>query len=273
MPPATVAGLTVGSPDSRMALIAGPCVAESEALCMEVARHAAAVCERVGMPYVFKASFDKANRTSASGFRGPGMAEGLRILGAVKDALGVPICTDIHEPRQADQAATVADVLQIPAFLARQTDLLLAAAATGRCVNVKKGQFMAPWDMCHVVDKLESAGCRNILLTERGVSFGYNTLVVDLCALPIMRSLGYPVCMDATHAVQQPSAAGGKSGGRREHVAGLARAAAAMGIDALFLEIHPDPSAGLSDSATMLPMRELEPLLQKVVAIDALCRA
>jgi 2-dehydro-3-deoxyphosphooctonate aldolase (KDO 8-P synthase) len=201
------------------------------------------------------------------------METGLNILAAIRAEFDIPVLTDIHEPWQAKPVAEVADVLQIPAFLCRQTDLLLAAAETGRCVNVKKGQFLAPWDMANVVQKIVQAGNRNVIQTERGVSFGYNTLVVDMCSLPQMRANGFPVCFDATHSVQQPGGAGKQSGGRREFIPALARAAAAVGIDALFLEVHPEPEKGLSDSATMLRLAELSPLLEEVVAIDRLLRA
>lgn len=248
-------------------------MAESLELCLNVAEELKRTCARLSLGYVFKASFDKANRTSIHSFRGPGLAEGIAWLSEVKRLQGVPICTDIHEPSQAEAAAEVVDMLQIPAFLCRQTDLVVAAARTGRCVNVKKGQFMAPWDMRHVVDKILSTGNENVLLTERGVTFGYNTLVVDFTALPEMRSLGFPVCLDATHAVQRPGAADGASGGNRQFVPHLARAGAAVGLDALFLEVHPDPERALSDSASMLPLAEAEPLLEQVARIDALVRA
>jgi 2-dehydro-3-deoxyphosphooctonate aldolase (KDO 8-P synthase) len=265
---AQVGGFCIGDSRHRPVVIAGPCAAESLDLCREVARIASAVCASLRMPYVFKASFDKANRTSGTSYRGPGMKVGLEWLAAVKAEFGVPVLTDIHETHQAAPVAEVADIVQIPAFLCRQTDLLVAAARTGRCVNVKKGQFMAPADMAHAVAKIEGEGNRSILLTERGVSFGYHTLVVDMCSLPQMRALGYPVCFDGTHSVQQPSAAGGRSGGMREYVPHLVRAATAVGLDALFLEVHPDPPKGLSDPATMWPLAELEGLLREVAALD-----
>jgi 2-dehydro-3-deoxyphosphooctonate aldolase (KDO 8-P synthase) len=201
------------------------------------------------------------------------MEAGLEVLAAIRKEFNVPVLTDIHESWQAKPVAEVADVLQIPAFLCRQTDLLLAAAETGRCINVKKGQFLAPWDMANVVQKITETGHHNLLLTERGVSFGYNTLVVDMCSLPQMRDLGYPVCFDATHSVQQPGGAGTQSGGRREFIPYLARAAAAVGIDALFMEVHPEPEKGLSDTATMFRLAELEPLLQQIHALDKIVRA
>jgi 2-dehydro-3-deoxyphosphooctonate aldolase (KDO 8-P synthase) len=265
MTPVRIARHTIG--EGTFALIAGPCVIESESLCLHVAREVQAICTRLGIPYIFKASFDKANRTSLRSFRGPGLEEGLRVLAEVKRQTGLPLTTDIHEPWQAERVAAVVDLLQIPAFLCRQTDLLVAAARTGKPVNVKKGQFMAPWDMRHVVEKLRESGASGILLTERGVSFGYNTLVVDFTSLPQMRALGVPVVFDATHSVQLPGGAGARSGGRREFIPHLVRAAVAVGIDALFMEVHPDPDNGLSDPATMFPLSELEALLKQVIAI------
>lgn len=263
----------IGDTRSRPVVIAGPCVAESLDLCREVARVASQVCASLQMPYVFKASFDKANRTSGTSFRGPGLERGLEWLATIKREFSVPVLTDIHEVHQAAPVGEVADIVQIPAFLCRQTDLLVAAARTGRCVNIKKGQFMAPSDMAHAAAKVAAEGNGSIVLTERGVSFGYHTLVVDMCSLPQMRALGYPVCFDGTHSVQQPSAAGGLSGGRREFVPYLVRAATAVGIDALFLEVHPDPERGLSDPATMWPLSELESLLRQVAALDDVVKA
>ena len=250
-------------------LIGGPCVVESEEFTVRMAEEIARVCERLQVSFVFKSSFDKANRTSINSFRGSSMEEGLRILRRVKERVGVPVLTDVHESYQAEPVAEVADVLQIPAFLCRQTDLLTAAARTGRCVNVKKGQFAAPWEMRHVVAKLEAGGARNILLTERGSSFGYNTLVVDFRSLPQMRALGYPVVFDATHSVQMPGGAGDKSGGQREFVPFLARAAAAVGCDAVFMEIHEDPDNAPSDGPNMLPLAQLEATLTEVLAVRA----
>ncbi len=263
--PVHVANCTIGA--GGLTLIAGPCVIESEPLCLQVAREVKAICKRLGIAYIFKASFDKANRTSLHSFRGPGIEEGLRVLATVKQEAGVPVTTDIHEPWQAERAAEVVDLLQVPAFLCRQTDLLVAAARTGKPVNVKKGQFMAPWDMRHVVEKLRESGAAGVMLTERGVSFGYNTLVVDFTSLPQMRALGVPVVFDATHSVQLPGGAGSRSGGRREFIPHLVRAAVAVGIDALFMEVHPEPDKGLSDPATMFPLGELEGLLEQAVAI------
>jgi 2-dehydro-3-deoxyphosphooctonate aldolase (KDO 8-P synthase) len=250
-------------------LIGGPCVVESEEFTVRMAEEIARACERLKISFVFKSSFDKANRTSINSFRGSAMEEGLRILRRVKERVGVPVLTDIHESYQAEPVAEVADVLQIPAFLCRQTDLLTAAARTGRCVNVKKGQFVAPWEMRHVVAKLEAGGARNILLTERGSSFGYNTLVVDFRSLPQMRALGRPVVFDATHSVQMPGGAGDRSGGQREFVPYLARAAAAVGCDALFMEIHEDPDRAPSDGPNMLPLAQLEGVLGEVLAVRA----
>jgi 2-dehydro-3-deoxyphosphooctonate aldolase (KDO 8-P synthase) len=251
----------------RLFLIGGPCMIESRELCLRVAEEVAAVCARLDVGYIFKASFDKANRTSGAGTRGPGMDEGLAILREVKETFDVPVLTDIHESYQAAPVAEVCDVLQIPAFLSRQTDLLLAAAATGAVVNVKKGQFLSPWDMKNVVSKLEAAGNRNILLTERGASFGYNNLVVDYRGLPVMRGFGFPVVFDATHSAQLPGGAGTASGGMREHIPALTRAAMAVGVDGLFMEVHPDPEHALSDAATQWPLDRLEEILRSALRI------
>jgi 2-dehydro-3-deoxyphosphooctonate aldolase (KDO 8-P synthase) len=256
-----------------LVLLGGPCVIESEDFTLRMADRIATICAKLGVPYVFKASFDKANRTSASAFRGQTIERGLEILAKVKREVGVPIVTDIHEREQAAMAAEVCDVLQIPAFLCRQTDLLLAAAATGKAINVKKGQFLAPWDMKQVVKKLEAGGAKNILLTERGTSFGYNTLVVDYRALPQMRELGYPVVMDATHSVQMPGGKGDSTGGQRQFVPHMARAAVAVGVDALFMEIHENPDAAPSDGPNMIPLAQLEPVLRQLLAIRAAVEA
>ncbi len=250
-----------------LALIGGPCVIESESSTLKMAEEIRKVCDRLGVPFIFKSSFDKANRTSIHSFRGQPIERGLSILQRVKDEIGVPVLTDIHLPQQAAIAAEVVDILQIPAFLCRQTDLLLAAAATGKTVNVKKGQFLAPWDMKNVVTKLEESGHHKIMLTERGTSFGYNTLVVDFRSLPQMRALGYPVVFDATHSVQMPGGQGNKSGGQREFVPYLARAAAAIGIDALFMEIHEDPDNALSDGPNMIPLAKLETVLRPIINV------
>jgi 2-dehydro-3-deoxyphosphooctonate aldolase (KDO 8-P synthase) len=264
----TTGDVAIGN--GRLALIGGPCVAESLDLCREVAAAAQRITRALGIGYIFKASFDKANRTSGASFRGHGLEKGLEILNAVKLEYNVPVLTDVHESWQCQPVAEVCDVLQIPAFLSRQTDLILAACEIGRAINIKKGQFLAPWDMKNVVQKVEATGNRNLLLTERGVSFGYNTLVVDMTALPQMRALGYPVVFDGTHSVQRPGGAGTASGGMREFIPHLTRAAVAAGIDALFLEIHPEPEKGLSDAATMLPLAELPALLEQVVALHSI---
>ena len=252
-----------------LTLIGGPCVIESEDFTLTMAAEIRKVCDRLGVPLIFKSSFDKANRTSINSFRGQTLEKGLEVLQKVKEKVGVPVLTDIHESYQAATVAQVADVLQIPAFLCRQTDLLLAAAATGRAINVKKGQFLAPWDLKNVVRKLETAGAKNILLTERGTSFGYNTLVVDFRSLPQMRELGYPVVFDATHSVQMPGGQGEKSGGQRQFVPYLARAATAVGIDALFMEIHENPEIALSDGPNMIPLVKLEAVLKQVLSVRA----
>ena len=250
-----------------LSVIAGPCVLENYDLASQIAETVKSICAELNFGYVFKASFDKANRTSFQSYRGMGIDEGLRLLERVGSAVGVSLTTVIHLPEQAKPAAEVCQLLQIPAFLARQTDLLIAAAKTGRAVNVKKGQFMAPADMRHVVKKLESAGCHDILLTERGTFFGYGRLVNDFCALPQMRALGVPVVFDATHSVQQPSAADGTTGGNRAMVAPLARAAVAIGCDAIFLETHPNPDRSPSDGPNMIPLDEIRGLLSQLKTI------
>ena len=255
-----------------IALIAGPCVMESREQCMEIATFARDTAAKLGIPYIFKASFDKANRTSVSSYRGFGLEKGLELLAYIRSELGVPVLTDVHEVVQVASAASVVDILQVPAFLCRQTDLLVAAAKTGKPVNVKKGQFLAPWDMKNVVDKVKSTGNENLLLTERGCSFGYNTLVVDMCSLPIMRSFGYPVVFDATHSVQRPGGQGNASGGAREFIPHLVRAATAVGIDALFIETHPEPEKALSDAASMLKLADLPELLESMKAIEQAIR-
>lgn len=264
----SVGNVTIG--DGRLTLIGGPCLAESLDLCLVVGSKLQEICGRLGLGYIFKASFDKANRTSGSSTRGSGPEEGLAILAGVKDKLGVPVTSDIHEPSQAAQAAEIVDLLQIPAFLCRQTDLLVSAAKTGKPVNVKKGQFLAPWDAQNIVEKLRSSGANGIILTERGTSFGYNTLVVDMPGLEIMRSFGVPVCFDATHSAQRPGGAGTSTGGNRDSIPALARAAVAVGIDALFLEVHPDPCNALSDAATQWPLDRAEELLEQVKALKSL---
>lgn len=248
-------------------LIAGPCVIESEEMVLSIAGQMKEITERLGIPYTFKASFDKANRTSLSSFRGPGLEEGLRILKKVKDVYGLPVCTDIHEAWQAAPVAEVADILQIPAFLCRQTDLLVAAAKTGRCVNIKKAQFLAPWDMKNCVEKVRQSGNDNVMLCERGTSFGYNTLVVDMTGLRVMKESGVPVIFDATHSVQKPGGNGTSTGGNREYVEYLAKAAIAVGVDGLFMETHPDPDAAKSDGPNMVPLGEMEALLKKLIRV------
>src|SRR5918993_1245665 len=250
------------SPDpSRLFVIAGPCVIESADLCLTIARHVKGVCDRLGLTYVFKASFDKANRSSNASFRGPGITDGLAILDRVKRELGVPVLTDVHEPAQVPVAAAVVDVLQVPAFLARQTDLLVACGKTTCTVNIKKGQFMSPQEMGNAVAKVKHAGNYRIILTERGTFFGYNRLVNDFTALPIMKSFEVPVCFDITHSTQQPAGLGNQSGGNPQFSPMLARAAVAAGVDGLFLECHPDPKNAKSDAATMLDLKDVEPLL------------
>ncbi len=248
-------------------LIAGPCVIESEAHALKMADAISVIAIRLNIPYIFKASYDKANRSSANSFRGLGMAEGLRVLQKIKAEIGVPVLTDIHESAQVATVAEVADVLQIPAFLCRQTDLLVAAAQSGRIVNVKKGQFLAPWEMSNVVKKIEAAGSTEIMLTERGSSFGYNNLVVDMRSLPIMRGFGYPVVYDATHSLQLPGGLGKATGGMAELIPNLARAAVACGLDGLFMEVHDNPAAALSDATTQFPLEKLEELLGKLLRI------
>ena len=256
----------------QLFLIAGPCVIESEAHARRMAEAIQRIAADLGIPYIFKASYDKANRTSVKSFRGPGLIEGTRILARVAKDTGLPVLTDVHEPADCAVAAEAVDVLQIPAFLCRQTDLLVAAGKTGRAINIKKGQFVAPWDMTHPVEKVRSTGNERIFLTERGASFGYNTLVVDYRSLPIMRNLA-PVVFDATHSVQQPSAANGVSGGQPEFIPLLARAAVAAGIDGLFLEVHDDPANAKSDGANALDLKLLKPLLEKLLAIHRAANA
>ncbi len=251
------------------ALIAGPCVIESRDLCREIAGRVKEICDALEIAYIFKASFDKANRTSGASFRGMGMEAGLEVLAGIRDEFGVPVLTDVHDPGHCAVVAEAVDVLQIPAFLSRQTDLLQAAGETGKAVNIKKGQFLAPWDMTNAVRKIADTGNKRILVCERGVSFGYNTLVVDFRSLPILaQTTDCPVVFDATHSVQQPGGQGTSSGGQREFIPHLSRAAVAVGIDALFLETHPDPARALSDAATMLALDDLPALLRTLKAIE-----
>ena len=251
----------------KFMLIAGPCVIESEENVMLIAEKIKGIAERLDLDYYFKASFDKANRTSITSYRGPGIDEGLRILKKVKDTYGLKIVTDIHEPWQADRVKDVVDIIQIPAFLCRQTDLLVAAAKTGKLINVKKAQFLAPWDMKNVVKKIEDSGNKNIMLCERGTSFGYNTLVVDMTGIQEMKKFGYPVVMDATHSVQKPGGKGNATGGNRENVEPLAKAAIAAGADALFFEVHPNPDEALSDGPNMVPLDQFEDMLKRIIKV------
>ena len=258
--------------NSRITLFAGPCVIESEDLVMEVAGRMKEITEKLGINYVFKSSFDKANRTSIHGFRGPGIDKGLEILNRVKEKFDLPIVTDIHEPWQCAVAAKVIDIIQIPAFLCRQTDLLIAAAETGKAVNIKKGQFLAPWDMKNVVTKFEEVGNTNIMLCERGATFGYNNLVVDMRGLLEMRKFGYPIVFDATHSVQIPGGKGSSTDGNREYVYPLMKAAVSIGVDAIFTEVHPDPDNGKSDGPNMLRLDDMEDILTKIPKIDNLVK-
>jgi len=255
-----------------LALIAGPCVLESRAHAIEMASALKDIAARLGIGFVYKTSFDKANRTSASSARGLGLDKALEVFTDLRDTLSVPVLTDVHAPEQCAPVAEVVDILQIPAFLCRQTDLLVAAAKTGRPVNVKKGQFLAPWDMANVVEKITGAGNRNVLVTERGVSFGYNTLISDMRSLPVLAKLGAPVIFDATHSVQQPGGQGTSSGGEREFVPVLARAAVAVGVAGLFIETHQDPDRAPSDGPNMIPLRKMEPLLERLMQFDALAK-
>jgi 2-dehydro-3-deoxyphosphooctonate aldolase (KDO 8-P synthase) len=248
-------------------LLAGPCVIESEDMVLETAKEIKNITDELGIDYYFKASFDKANRTSIHSYRGPGLEEGLRILKKVKDTYGLKIVTDIHEPYQADPVSKVADIIQIPAFLCRQTDLLVAAAKTGKIINVKKAQFLAPWDMKNVIKKIEESGNRNIMLCERGTTFGYNKLVVDMTGILEMKKFGYPVIFDATHSVQKPGGNGNTTGGNREYVEYLAKAAIAVGVDGLFMEVHPDPDNAKSDGPNMVKLSKLKEILEKLIKV------
>ncbi len=255
-----------------LVLIAGPCVIESESHASELAGRLVAIARRIGVPFIFKASYDKANRTAGPSFRGPGLDEGLRVLAGIKSACHVPILTDIHEPSQARKAAEVADVLQIPAFLSRQTDLIVAAAQTGRVVNIKKGQFLAPDDVRHAVAKAVAAGNARVIVTERGTSFGYHNLVVDMRAFPMMRAQGVPVVFDVTHSLQLPGGGDGVTAGQAEYIEPLASAGVAAGLDGVFLEVHDNPSHARSDAQNALPLDRLEPLLRRLIAIDAIAK-
>jgi len=269
--PVQIGPVTVGG-GHPLVLIAGPCVIESEEHALATARAVSEIARQSGVPYIFKASYDKANRTSLSSFRGPGLREGLRVLARVKEAFGVPILTDIHEPAQAAPVAEVAEVLQIPAFLSRQTDLLVAAARTLRAVNIKKGQFLSPHDMRHAIDKVTASGNERVLVTERGSSFGYNNLVVDMRAFPILRALGYPVVFDVTHSLQLPGAGDGVTAGQAEFIEPLAAAGVAAGVDAIFLEVHENPAEAKSDAQNAVQLGRLARLLARLVRIDAIAR-
>ena len=270
MNPVQIGDLAIGS--GTLLLIAGPCVIEGEEHALGLARAIRQIAARVGMPYVFKASYDKANRTSVRSFRGPGLDDGLRVLRRIREEVGVPILTDIHEPSQAEPVAAVAEVLQIPAFLCRQTDLITAAAATGRVVNIKKGQFMAPADMRHVLRKATATGNHQIISTERGVSFGYNNLVVDMRAFPIMRTFGHPVVYDVTHSLQLPGAGDGVTSGQAEFIEPMASAGVAAGVDGVFMEVHERPEDARSDAQNALRLDLLEPLLERLLRIHAIAR-
>jgi 2-dehydro-3-deoxyphosphooctonate aldolase (KDO 8-P synthase) len=270
--PVRLSGMTFGNSEP-LVLIAGPCVIEEAAFTVRLAKKLAGIARARRIPFVFKASYDKANRSSIRSYRGPGLQQGLEVLRRVKEEVGCPVLTDVHWKEDVRDVARVADILQIPAFLSRQTDLLLACAMTGRVVNVKKGQFLAPWDMEHAVRKLESTGSRAILLTERGVSFGYNNLVVDMRSLAVMKQWGYPVIYDATHSVQLPGALNGASGGQREFVVPLARAAVALGVAGLFCEVHPDPDKALSDGPNTLPLAGLPAFLKTMQTLDKVAKS
>jgi 2-dehydro-3-deoxyphosphooctonate aldolase (KDO 8-P synthase) len=269
--PVTIGDIAIGG-GHPLVLLAGPCVIESEAHATDMAGRLVALTRRLGIPFVFKASYDKANRTSGSSFRGPGLVEGLRVLAAIKSRYGVPIVTDVHEPSQARPAAEVADILQIPAFLSRQTDLIAAAAATGRVVNIKKGQFLAPDDVRHAVAKAVSAGNSRVIVTERGTSFGYHNLVVDMRAFPMMRALGVPVIFDVTHSLQLPGGGDGVTAGQAEFIEPLGSAGVACGVDGVFLEVHDNPATAKSDAQNAMHLDHLEPLLRRLMAIDAIVK-
>lgn len=264
----TINNVTIGQ-GHPLALIAGPCVLEGRDMCFRIAEAACKITAALGIPYIFKGSFDKANRTSVTSFRGPGLYEGLEILAAVRKEFGVPVCTDFHEADQAGVVGKVVDLLQVPAFLCRQTDMLLAAAETGKPTTVKKAQFLAPWDMQNVVEKYTSTGNQQLMLAERGATFGYNNLIVDMRALAVLRNFGYPVVFDATHSAQLPGGIGNASGGQREFIPALIRGAVAVGVDALFMEVHPDPDRGLCDATTMWPLSKLSAVLAMAQRIDA----
>ncbi|MEP6783538.1 MAG: 3-deoxy-8-phosphooctulonate synthase [Acidobacteriota bacterium] len=271
MTPVSAGSVTFGS-GHPLAFVLGPCIIESEQHAIDTAIAIKDIAARVGVPVVFKASFDKANRTSLSSFRGPGLVEGLRILAKVKERTGLPILTDIHDASQAEPASRVADILQIPAFLSRQTDLIVAAAMTGRAINIKKGQFLAPKDMRHAIAKVTESGNNKVIVTERGVSFGYNNLVVDPRAFPMLRALGYPVIFDVTHSLQLPGAGDGVTAGLAEYIDPMAQAGVAAGVDGVFMEVHEEPSRAKSDAANALKLDRLEPLLRRLLALDKIVK-
>lgn len=258
--------------NNPVVIIAGPCAIEGEEKCFKLAKKLKEIMQELSLPFIFKASYDKANRSSIYSYRGPGIKEGLRILKMIKKELKIPVLSDIHETNQIEEAAEILDVLQVPAYLCRQTDLIVGMAKTGKVINVKKGQFLAPWDVKNIIEKIRSVNNEKILLTERGVVYGYNNLVVDMCSLPVMRQTGYPVVFDVTHSVQLPGGAGSHSSGRREFIPYLARAAVACGVDALFLEVHENPESALSDAANMVKLDDLKEILFQVKKIDRLVK-
>jgi 2-dehydro-3-deoxyphosphooctonate aldolase (KDO 8-P synthase) len=266
-----IGSVTLGG-QNPMVLIAGPCVIESEDACLEIAGRLKELTRSLGIPLIFKSSYDKANRSSLRSYRGPGLRRGLEVLGRIKREMSIPVLSDVHRFEEVQEAAGVLDVLQVPAFLCRQTDFVAAVAGAGKAVNVKKGQFLAPWDMKNVVEKIESAGNRSILLTERGASFGYNNLVADMRALVILRQMGYPVIYDVTHSLQLPGGLGFSSGGQREYIPPLARAGVAAGVDGLFMEVHPNPSEALCDGPNSQPLKDLRPLLEQLMAVDRIVK-
>jgi 2-dehydro-3-deoxyphosphooctonate aldolase (KDO 8-P synthase) len=267
-----IAGIKFGG-NNPLLIIAGPCVIESRDIVFYAAERLKKICDTVGLPFLFKSSYDKANRTSLSSFRGPGMEKGLKILSDVRTKFGVPVISDVHSVEEVKSASHVLDVLQIPAFLCRQTDLILAASTAGKPVNIKKGQFLSPWDMKNIIDKFTSTGNQSLFVTERGTSFGYNNLVVDFRGLPVMRSFGYPVIFDVTHSLQLPGGMGKSSGGQREFAEPLARAAVAVRVDGLFMEVHPEPEKALCDGPNMMRLDEVEKLLRTVKALDGLVKS
>ena len=268
----SIGNITIGGDKKSLVLIAGPCVIEDEETTINIAEQLVRICRQIQMPLIFKASYDKANRTSVGSFRGPGLPAGLEILGKIRKDLQLPVLTDVHSVNDMDRVAQVADVVQIPAFLCRQTDLLIAAGDQAGCVNIKKGQFLAPWDMKYVVEKIESTGNKNIMITERGASFGYNRLVADMCSLPVMRKFGYPVVFDVTHSVQIPGGRGESSGGMSDCIPFLARAGIACGCDGIFIEVHRQPDRALSDGPNSMNLEALSELLPRLIQIDRIVK-